>query len=87
MLTKEDLQAIQELIKNETKESENRIFTYIESNIETKINLLVEGHQTIIETLETLTPKTKYEELQEEVDFLKDVVKMLTKEVKELKAG
>ena len=45
----------------------------IESEITPKLNLLVEGQQTL---LETLAPKSRVEELEDEVSFLKSVIRM-----------
>ena len=51
-------------------------------DIEKKLNLLAEGHQTL---LETLTPKTKTEELEENDILLRLAVAALSKDVAELK--
>ena len=64
MLDEKDLQTIDELFAH-------RLNVVLESAIMPKFNLLAEGQQTI---LETLTPKSKTEELEEELDFLKSVV-------------
>lgn len=47
-----------------------------------QLKLLAEGHDTL---LETLAPKDRTEKLEEEVEFLKVVVRSLSKEVAELK--
>lgn len=47
-----------------------------------KLKLLAEGHDTL---LETLAPKDRTEKLEEEVEFLKVVVRSLSKEIAELK--
>lgn len=65
MLDEKDLQTIDELFAH-------RLNVVLESAIMPKFNLLAEGQQTI---LETLTPKSKTEELEEELDFLKSVVR------------
>lgn len=49
-----------------------------------KLQLLAEGQQSIIERI---TPRDEFEELKEEVELLKDFVRMLSKEVNELKAS
>ena len=53
MLDKQDLQAIKELIEA----SENRTHAYIERAVIPQLQLLAEGHQTL---LETLTPKNRW---------------------------
>lgn len=65
MLDEKDLQTIDELFAH-------RLNVVLESAIMPKFNLLAEGQQTI---LETLTPKSKTEELEEELDFLKSIVR------------
>ena len=54
----------------------------VESEITPKFNLLVEGQQTL---LETLAPKSRVEELEEEVDFLKFIIKLHSEQIAELK--
>ena len=54
----------------------------VDVDIEKKLNLLAEGHQTL---LETLTPKTKTEELEENDILLRLAVAALSKDVAELK--
>lgn len=53
----------------------------IENTVCGKLQILAEGHTTI---LETLTPKTKTQELEEEVEFLKAVIKAHAKQIAEL---
>ena len=65
MLDEKDLQTIDELFAH-------RLNVVLESAIMPKFNLLAEGQQTI---LETLAPKSKTEELEEELDFLKSIVR------------
>lgn len=54
----------------------------VESEITPKFNLLVEGQQTL---LETLAPKSRVEALEEEVDFLKSIIKLHSEQIAELK--
>ena len=62
--------------------SENRILAYIETAVIPNFQLLAEGHQTL---LETLAPKSRVDNLEDDVVFLKSVVKSLMQEVSELK--
>lgn len=75
MLTNEDLQAIQQMMTSTMN-------VIIENQIDPKFNALAEGQQTL---LEKLAPKSRVEELKDEVDFLKTVIKLHTKEIEELK--
>lgn len=77
MLTNEDLKSVKALIG----ESESRVIAFIESAVLPKINLLAEGQQTI---LQTLAPKNRVEELEQEVGFLKEMLSLLAKKVNEL---
>ena len=62
--------------------SENRVMAYIENAVMPNFKLLAEGHQTL---LETLAPKSRVDNLEEDVVFLKSIVKSLMQEVSELK--
>ena len=65
MLDEKDLQAIDEIFAH-------RLNVILESAIMPKFNLLAEGQQTL---LETIAPKTKVEELEDEVQLLKAVLR------------
>lgn len=54
----------------------------MESKFQPQFNLLAEGQKTI---LETLAPKSRVEELAEEVGFLKSIIKMHSEQIAELK--
>lgn len=97
MLDEKDLQLIQNLLDTQTsrmmdametqkkeilQESAAATRVLIESSIMPKFNLLAEGQQTL---LETLAPKSRVEELEEEVDFLKSIIKLHSEQIAELK--
>ena len=97
MLDKNDLALIQDLLDTQTsrmmdameaqkkeilQETAAATRVLIESSIMPKFNLLAEGQQTL---LETLAPKSRVEELEEEVDFLKSVIKLHSEQIAELK--
>ena len=65
MLDAKDLQAIDEIFAH-------RLNVILESAIMPKFNLLAEGQQAL---LETMAPKTKVEELEDEVQLLKAVLR------------
>ena len=58
------------------------IKTRLDVDITKKLNLLAEGQQTL---LETLAPKSCVEVLEDEMVFLKSVIKALSQEIAELK--
>lgn len=74
MLDEKDLQTIDELFAH-------RLNVVLESAIMPKFNLLAEGQQTI---LQTMAPKTKTEELEEELDFLKSIVRSQSQRIEAL---
>ena len=89
MLDAQDIQTIKELIdasenrtRDEIRASENRTHAYIEGAIIPQLQLLADGHQNI---LDTLAPKNRVEALEEEVVFLKSIVKTLAQDMAELK--
>lgn len=97
MLDKNDLALIQDLLDTQTarmmdameaqkkeilQETAAATRVLIESSIMPKFNLLAEGQQTL---LETLAPKSRVEELEEEVNFLKSIIKLHSDQIAELK--
>jgi len=54
----------------------------LETDISDKLQLLYEGHQTL---LETLAPKNRVEALEDEVALMKSAFRLLSQEVAELK--
>ena len=97
MLDEKDLQLIQNLLDTQTsrmmdameaqkkeilQETAAATRVLIESSIMPKFNLLAEGQQTL---LETLAPKSRVEALEEEVDFLKSIIKLHSEQIAELK--
>lgn len=63
------------------KQSAANTRVIIESSVMKKLDLLVEGQQSL---LETLAPKSRVEELEEEVSFLKSVVRLHSQRLAEL---
>jgi len=63
------------------KQSAANTRVIIESSVMKKLDLLIEGQQAL---LETLAPKSRVEELEEEVSFLKSVVHLHSQRLAEL---
>lgn len=101
MLEEKDLQAISEMLNKQKQEileetmrnmkvqkqeileeTMHNVKVLIENEVAPKFSLLAEGQQTI---LETLAPKSKVDDLEEEVKFLKVVVRQLGEDLQELK--
>ena len=76
------IDATEERMTAKIDASENRIMAYIKTAVMPNFQLLAEGHQTL---LETLAPKSRVDNLEDDVVFLKSVVKSLMQEVSELK--
>ena len=57
----------------------------VENELVPKVQLLYEGHETILERLEEMAPKSRVEALEEEVALLKDAFKMMRQELAALK--
>ena len=69
-------------ITQEIKDSESRMIAYFEAAIMPKFDLLADGQKTL---LETMAPKSRVEALEDEVAFLKQMLRTLASEVNELK--
>ncbi len=89
MLEKQDIQLIQEIVTASEERtqakidaSENRVMAYIEAAVMPKFQILAEGHQNI---LDTLAPKSRVDALEDEVVFIKSVMKAMSQEIAELK--
>lgn len=65
-------------------ESENRLMAYIESSVEKKLQLLAEGHETILNHLPDVDEQAQ---LKSRVRVLERVVIDLRKELDDLKAA
>lgn len=80
MLDGNDLKYLEEMERRIIEQAARNTQVVIENAVLPKLQLLAEGQQTI---LETLAPKSRTEELQEELDFLKSVIRMHTKQLAE----
>lgn len=78
MLDEKDLKVIQAIISS----SENRMMAYFDAAVMPKFDLLADGQKTI---METLAPKSKVEELEEEVAFLKSIIRLHSEDIAKLK--
>ena len=100
MLDKNDLQMIQEMIlaseqrlfgkieeseqrmTGKIEESENRMKVMVESYFDPKFNLLYENQKIM---MEQLAPRSRVDDLEDEVKFLKSVVRQMNDEIQKLK--
>ena len=100
MLDKNDLQMIQEMMRaseqrlfgkieeseqrmtGKIEESENRMKVMMESYFDPKFNLLYENQQIM---MEQLAPRSRVDDLEDEVKFLKSVVRQMNDDIQKLK--
>ena len=100
MLDKNDLQMLQEMIlaseqrlfgkieeseqrmTGKIEESENRMKVMVESYFDPKFNLLYENQKIM---MEQLAPRSRVDALEDEVKFLKSVVRQMNDEIQKLK--
>lgn len=73
-----DTKDLQEMIS----QSESRMVAYVESAIMPKFNLLADGQAAI---LEKMVPRSRVDDLEEEVRFLKAVVRQMNEDLQKLK--
>ena len=86
MLDEKDLQMIQEMLDRSVEQTvgrtESRLVAYIESAVMPKFDLLADGHKLL---LDTMAPTSRVEELEDEVSFMKQVIKAMSRDIAELK--
>ena len=86
MLDEKDLQMIQEMLDRSVEQTvgrtESRLVAYIESAVMPKFDLLADGHKLL---LDTMAPKSRVEELEDEVSFMKQVSQAMSRDIAELK--
>lgn len=66
------------LDKKDYEEIARLLKVVVENDIVPKLQILAEGQRTI---LDTLAPKSRVDELEEEVAFLKTVIKMHSEQI------
>ncbi|MCI2056237.1 MAG: hypothetical protein LKJ86_03730 [Oscillibacter sp.] len=81
MLDEKDLQAIAQLMNQQTA----KINLTIENEIRPQLRALAEGQKTVLKKLDDLTPKSKTEQLEDQLEMMKQVIKLHSQEIAELK--
>lgn len=81
---KADMASMKERI-DQIDERSQRTAVLLETEVDRKLNLLYEGHESIMEYLDKLATKSRVEVLENDVALLKDVVKLMRQEIAELK--
>ena len=77
-----NMDAMEARLQTKIDDVDSRWQAYAEGSIVPNFQLLAEGHQTL---LETLAPKSRVDNLEDDVIFLKSIVKSLMQEVSDLK--
>lgn len=81
----ETVQAEMKATLDEVDRRSIRTQVLLETEIRDKIQLLFDGHELIKDKLNELAPKSRVEDLEDDVAMLKDVVKLMRIEIAELK--
>ena len=86
MLDERDLEAIDSLIQKRIGEAEQRIakntVALMDSDFSRKFDLLAEGIQDI---QEKLVPRSRVDELEDEMKLLKSIVRQMSEDLQKLK--
>lgn len=82
MLDEKDLQAISQLMAQQRKEIMHDVKVLLDTEVQTKFNLLAEGQADI---LEKLVPRSRVDDLEDEVKFLKSIVRQMNEDLQQLK--
>lgn len=82
MLDEKDLQAIQSMIDAAEQRITKNTVALMDMEFSKKFDLLAEGQQDI---LDKLVPRSRVDELEDEVKFLKVIVRQMTEDIQNLK--
>ena len=78
----EKIEASEQRMSEKIDEAENRMKVMMESYFDPKFNLLMENQQIM---MEQLAPRSRVDELEDEVKFLKSIVRQMNDEIQQLK--
>ena len=76
------IEASEQRMSEKINEAENRMKVMMESYFDPKFNLLFENQQIM---MEQLAPRSRVDELEDEVKFLKSIVRQMNDEIQQLK--
>ena len=82
MLDEKDLQTIDQKLAQQRKEIMQDMKALLDAEFQAKFNLLAEGIQDI---QEKLVPRSRVDDLEEEVKFLKALYRQMNEDLQELK--
>ena len=76
------MQYLSEMEQRIIQQSARNTQVVIENTVSKQLQLLIEGQQTL---LDTLAPKSRVEALEDEIIFLKQVIRGMAQDIAELK--
>ena len=76
------IEASEQKMTGKIDEAENRMKVMMESYFDPKFNLLYENQQIM---MEQLAPRSRVDDLEDEVKFLKSIVRQMNDEIQKLK--
>ena len=79
---KESEGRMKDFVETKVNESEGRMLAYIEADILPRFDMLAEGQQLL---RQTLAPKERVAALEDEVSFMKQVIKSMARDIEALK--
>ena len=79
---KDIMSDVSTMMSQQRKDIMHDVAVLIDAEVKPQFNLLAEGHQTL---LDTLAPKNRVEALEDEIVFMKSVIKALAQDIQELK--
>ena len=82
MLDEKDMQTIDQKLAQQRKEIMQDMKALLDAEFQTKFNLLAEGIQDI---QEKLVPRSRVDDLEEEVKFFKALYRQMNEDLQELK--
>jgi len=80
--TESRLDARMDKLDTKIDDTESRMLAYIEAAVMPKFDILAEGHQLL---RETLAPKDRVEALEDDMSFMKQVIKSMARDIEALK--
>ena len=82
MLDEKDLRVLSDLMDQKISESESRMAAFFKASIAPKFDLLADGQAAI---QEKLVPRSRMDDLEDEVRFLKSVIRQMNDDLQKLK--
>ena len=82
MLDEKDFRVLADLMDQKISESESRMAAFFEASIAPKFDLLADGQAAI---QEKLVPRSRMDDLEDEVRFLKSVIRQMNDDLQKLK--